>query len=167
MLKSSPKRCSRYLARCTWSPTSKGPTGPIWNSHCPGITSALMPAVTLHGCTCHRTCWLAEACRVLLHVIMRQVMSRSRHPLVEALWRLDSCSHMTCTPQDTWNYRNLEWCVESLKHIPACFCMTSSPTDVVLKQHDSSSVSHSAPAAVYMHSGLLVRHDLPALTLAI
>lgn len=34
----------------TWSPVSSGPVGPIWNSHCPGITSALMPLMMRPAC---------------------------------------------------------------------------------------------------------------------
>jgi hypothetical protein len=43
MPKSSPRRYSSQRATSTWSPVSSGPVGPIWNSHWPGITSALMP----------------------------------------------------------------------------------------------------------------------------
>ena len=39
----SPMRYSRYRAIHSSSPTSSAPDGPTWNSHCPGITSALSP----------------------------------------------------------------------------------------------------------------------------
>ena len=39
----------------TWSPTSSGPTGPIWNSHWPGMTSALMPEM-MRPALMHASC---------------------------------------------------------------------------------------------------------------
>jgi len=41
--------------KLTWSPTSSGPTGPIWNSHWPGMTSALMPEM-MRPALMHASC---------------------------------------------------------------------------------------------------------------
>ena len=47
----SPRRCGRAASgpSTCWSPTSSGPTGPIWNSHWPSITSALVPEMCEAG----------------------------------------------------------------------------------------------------------------------
>ncbi len=43
----SPRRSGSSNQRAThsWSATSSRPSGPTWNSHCPGMTSALMPEI--------------------------------------------------------------------------------------------------------------------------
>ena len=42
-----------------WSPDSVSPAGPIWNSHWPGMTSALMPEILspalMHAVMCSST----------------------------------------------------------------------------------------------------------------
>jgi len=37
----------RYLAIYKWSPSSMPTHGPIWNSHYPGMTSALVPEILI------------------------------------------------------------------------------------------------------------------------
>ena len=49
MPKSSAMRYSSQRAIHSWSETSSGPSGPTWNSHWPGMTSALMPEMREAG----------------------------------------------------------------------------------------------------------------------
>ena len=49
MPNSSAMRYSSQRATHSWSATSSGPSGPTWNSHWPGMTSALMPEIDETG----------------------------------------------------------------------------------------------------------------------
>ncbi len=57
--KSSAMRNSSHRATQSWSPMSGGGRIPIWNSHCPIITSALVPSMpspaSMHACVWRST----------------------------------------------------------------------------------------------------------------
>ena len=56
---------NKYLATHKWSPDSIPSHGPIWNSHCPGATSAFIPEILIpaikHACKCSSAIFLPNA----------------------------------------------------------------------------------------------------------
>ena len=50
-----------------WSPTSIGPTGPIWNSHWPSMTSALVPEI-FSPASMHAVVWASTMSRPAISV---------------------------------------------------------------------------------------------------